>query len=1021
VHGWDQAESSRNLNASLRIGIVCGILFVSGIGALIFETLWLRLSGLAFGNSVWAVALILSSFMGGLALGNAIAATSRIRRWRPLHLYALLEVLVALLGCTIVFGLPALGGLLRPVWQLLWNYQPALLGLRFVVSFLILLVPTTAMGLTLPVLIEDPMLRQTNFGRAIGFLYGSNTLGAVVGAVLGEGYLIAAFGLRGTSLAAGLASCIAAAVALFVAKCEGDTSARLLQRTFPLRVDVRYRPPWRLLFVSFGTGCILLALEVIWFRFLRLYVASSPTAFAIMLAVVLAGIGLGSILGSARAFVPSLREHSRPRDREIDRSYNSARSGQQEVSGEGAENGTRGRCAPQSALPILLLLAAIATLLCYLCFPGELVPVPTGVFDLKWWQIGLLSIALMFPVAFLSGILFPFIASTVQASVKDRMNTTGVTTLFNTVGAALGPLIASFVLLPGIGYQWSLIFCAAGYALLSIPAAGPILLQKRTKEITASNADASSPFPSVKTSIILIGLWATLIVVLGIFPHRRAQAHFEHASHFYEVDDQGHSLARVVKKIEGSSDTWQLLRRDLFGQAFYYRLLVNAFSMSATDLRDQRYMRLFAYLPFAFRPEAQEVLLLCYGCGVTADALLRGPNVRRMDVVDISKEAFHLADFYKGTNYSNPLREPRAHPVVQDGRFFLQASLRRYDIITGEPPPPKVTGSVNLYTQEFFSLMKDRLKNGGIATFWLPIGQLKVEESKAILRAFRNAFSNALVWASADEEWIMMGINGAGHKVSEEEIRRLWSEPGSGEDLRRIGVEVPQQLGALFLMDGEEIDHITHDIAPLTDNYPKRLSSQLGDDKVNFRFASAYMDAPSAAARFVRSRTIAQIWPETLNTSIESFFAVRQTRFLSDTIGSNKLAELDLYLRGSRLRTPVLEVLGSDELRFAIADRLARNSVAPPIEILPDLIAGALARRDIGEAVHLLEHEKDHGMFTLNDAFLLTYLYCLSGSVEKAEAFAASNIGLIQNDWFVDWLWEKLKNDFGFHPPANHE
>src|SRR4030095_2735797 len=151
------------------------------------------------------------------------------------------------------------------------------------------------MGLTLPVLIEDPMLRQTNFGGAIGFLYGSNTLGAVAGAALGEGYLIAGFGLRGTSLAAGLASCIAAAVALIVAKCEGDTSTHLLQRTFPLRLDVRYRPPWRLLFLSFGTGCILLALEMIWFRFLRLYVASSPTAFAIMLAVVLAGIGFGSV------------------------------------------------------------------------------------------------------------------------------------------------------------------------------------------------------------------------------------------------------------------------------------------------------------------------------------------------------------------------------------------------------------------------------------------------------------------------------------------------------------------------------------------------------------------------------------------------------------------------------------------------------------------------------------------------------------------------------------------------------
>ncbi len=122
----------------MRVAILSGILFLSGIGALIFETLWLRLSGLAFGNSIWAAALILSSFMAGLALGSALAASSKIRRWRPLYLYAVLEILVAFFGCTIVFGLPVLGDWMRPVWQTLWNYQPTLLGLRFVVSFLIL-------------------------------------------------------------------------------------------------------------------------------------------------------------------------------------------------------------------------------------------------------------------------------------------------------------------------------------------------------------------------------------------------------------------------------------------------------------------------------------------------------------------------------------------------------------------------------------------------------------------------------------------------------------------------------------------------------------------------------------------------------------------------------------------------------------------------------------------------------------------------------------------------------------------
>jgi hypothetical protein len=137
-------------------------------------------------------------------------------------------------------------------------------------------------------------------------------------------------------------------------------------------------------------------------------------------------------------------------------------------------------------------------------------------------------------------------------------------------------------------------------------------------------------------------------------------------------------------------------------------------------------------------------------------------------------------------------------------------------------------------------------------------------------------------------------------------------------------------------------------------------------------------------------------------------------------IGSNKLAELDLYLRHSGLRIPVLEVLGSDGFRLAIAERVANRSPRPPLETIPDLVAGALAQRDIDRAIRLLEEKKDRGTFNLNDTFLLTYLYCLNGSVDKAEALAAKNAGLIKKDWFVDWLWKKLENDFGFHPPQRN-
>ncbi len=965
-HASETVESQ-----SARVAVLCGVLFLSGTGALIFETLWLRLSGLAFGNSIWAAALILSSFMAGLALGNTLAASSRIRRWRPLHFYAVLELTVAFFGCAIVFDLPMLGELMRPLWQLLWNHQPALLGLRFVMSFLVLLLPTTAMGLTLPVIIEDQLLRQTQFSRAIGFLYGANTLGAMAGAVLSEAYLIRAFGLYGTSLAAAFALCVAAAAASSVVRFGSRQHvpafkiADASHSKFPLRFDLGYRPPWRLLFVSFGTGLIFLALEVIWFRFLRLYVASSPTAFAIMLAVVLAGIGVGGIIAGA-----------------IHRS--SAR--------------------PNHLLPVLLLAAAVLVLLSYLFFPGELVPTPTGVFDLRWWQIAVLCLALMFPVALLSGILFPSIATEVQARVGDRMNSTGIASLLNTTGAAIGPLVATFVLLPALGYQFSLICCAAGYGLLSI--------------FVTKCATLSLRRP---VGISIVVLWAALVLGIVFFPRGRAEAHFEHASRPYEMESQGHVLAHVVKRMEGTSDTWQLLRRDLFGQPYYYRLLAGAFSMSATNPRNQRYMRLFAYLPLAFNPGARDVLLLCYGCGVTADAFTRKSTLERIDVADISKEVLALADFYSGINYSNPLRDPRVHAIVQDGRFFLQSSPRQYDIISGEPPPPKVAGAVNLYTQEFFSLMRRRLKEGGIATFWLPINQLKLEETKAILRAFHNAFPNASVWGGADQDWIMMGINGPGRRVSDGELRRLWNDPATGADLRRIGIEVPQQLGALFLMDGDDIARITHNVAPLTDVYPKRLTDEPWDDEANRRFAFTYLTAPAAIERFVHSSLIHKIWPETSTppAELESFFILRQSRYLSDTIGSNKLAELDLYLRHSRLRIPVLEVLGSDAFRVSIAERVAKDSATPPLEIMPDLIAGALAQRNIGRAIGFLESERDQGVFGANDMFLLTYLYCLNGSVEKAETLIADNGAAIKKDHFVDWLWGKLKNDFGFHPPAN--
>ncbi|MFN2622250.1 MAG: hypothetical protein ABR611_05335 [Chthoniobacterales bacterium] len=940
----------------MRVAIVSVILFLSGTSALLFQTLWLRLSGLAFGNSVWSAALILSSFMAGLALGSAIAASSTVGRLRPLRIYAGLEMIVALFGCTLVFSIPLLGEWMRPVFQALWNHQQFLNVIRFAVSFLILLIPTTAMGLTLPILLEDPLLKRQQFGLAIGLLYGANTFGAMTGALLGETYLVRACGLLGTALTAAGICCGATVIALVFAGAKPVAVGQTLSR-FRLRVSLAMPPPWMLLLVSLGTGTLFLGLEVIWFRFLRLYVASTSTAFSVMLAVVLAGIGLGSVVSS---LIPD-------------------------------------RVAPRrQLLPVLLLLAANATLLSYLFFPVPVLPPnPPASNSVFLRQAGLLSLALMFPVAFVSGALLPAIVTCVQSQVTSRMNSVGITVLFNTVGAALGPMLAGFILLPRLGFQSSLILCAGAYGGLAI-----LTSQRQSWSIRRL------------PGIAMVSLSAIVVLILAIFPYHRDEIHFANARRPYEADG-----SVLVKKIEGTADTYQLLRRDLYGQPYYYRLVTNSYSMSGTLPRSQRYMRLFAYLPLALRPESENALVIGYGVGVTADAFTRDGRLKHLDIVDISKEVFDLADLYTGPGYANPLRDPRVTTFVQDGRFFLQASPERYDVITGEPPPVKTAGTVNLYTQQFFSLMNRRLKDGGIASFWLPLYQLTENETKAILRAFHNAFPNASLWATSDLEWIMIGMKPPLRKPDEELARGLWTDPGSRADLVRIGLEVPEQIRALFVIDAEEIDRITQGVAPLTDFYPKRLTDAQPDLNAAYRFGYGYLESSGAQSRFFASSLIREIWPNERKELLEPLFLLRETRYRSEMSGSNWLAELDLYLRHSSLRTPVLAVQNSDEFRLALAERLAADSYALPPDAGHDLLAGALARRDFDAAIRLLESERDRGFLNSNDLFLLTYLYCLNGSVEKAEALAAANAASVRKDWFVDWLWGELQAEFGFRPP----
>lgn len=218
-------------------------------------------------------------------------------------------------------------------------------------------------------------------------------------------------------------------------------------------------------------------------------------------------------------------------------------------------------------------------------------------------------------------------------------------------------------------------------------------------------------------------------------------------------------------------------------------------------------------------------------------------------------------------------------------------------------------------------------------------------------------------------------------------------------------------------MDGQEIDRVTAGIEPLTDSYPKRLTDVPADEKASHELAWPFMKGTEASRRFLSSSLTERIWPEALKTSLEPFFIIREMRYRASVSKTNWLAELDIHLRGSRLRAPVLDVLETNAFRVALAEKYAVNLQPAPAEALPDLIAAALARRDFRGAIQLLEDKRARGFAHRNDIFLLTYLYCLNGNVDKAESLAAVTTGSDRKDAFAEWLWGKLQAEYGFRPP----
>ncbi len=412
---------------AVRFAALLGLVFFSGASALVYQVLWQRLLSITFGVTVFATSTVLAAFMGGLTLGSLLAPRLVRRGGRPLATFAAAEILIAVSALVTPLALEGAERLYQGAQILAPDSFGVLTAARLAGSFLVLLVPTMLMGMTLPLLCASTLVRGSHFGTRLGLVYGINTAGGVLG-VLATGFLlIGAIGMRQTFL---LAAALNLSVGLLAFALSTREDGRV-EAAAPAPTARSKAPPrvQRLVLVVMGvSGAAALALEVVWYRILVQFVTATSYAFTAMLAAVLAGIALGGVLAA--------RILDTPRD------------------------GLRWLAALQLATAIAVV--ASFTLFARNFEGGAQVTAPIDA-----------SLAIVFPAALLMGLAFPialrlFTGDAHAESPAGAARRVGTLYAVNTLGAIAGSLTGGFLLCPALGSRLSLITGATAFALTGI-------------------------------------------------------------------------------------------------------------------------------------------------------------------------------------------------------------------------------------------------------------------------------------------------------------------------------------------------------------------------------------------------------------------------------------------------------------------------------------------------------------------------------------------------------------------------
>ncbi len=685
--GGDRALADREARLDRTL---LAFFLASGAAALIYEVVWFHLLRLVIGASALSLGILLASFMGGMCLGSLLLPRLVHPGRQPLRVYAGLEIGIGGLGLLLLVALPAA----RQVYLELFGYGAMGIALRAAIAGVLLLPPTALMGATLPAIARRYPASAGGMSK-LGLLYGANTIGAVLGCLAAGFLLLPRFDVGvATGVAAALNFAIGAG-ALWLARGSSH-AAPAPQAPAPPPPGAAAAPVFLAVALS---GLTALGAQVVWTRLLSLLFGGTTYTFAIILAVFLAGLGIGSVLAAS-----ALRRGFESR---------SLLAGSQLL-----------------LVPALLYAGWVMAQVTPYSSPLRIAPV-ASLHVLNTFR----CLEAILPATLLWGASFPLALAAASAGRRDTGRSSGHVYAANTIGAILGALLVTFAGVPLWGTRGSQAFLigAAGVSAAALYLAGAT--GPRRESVSAG----AVPVRAASRALVALSLGAALVGVLltpGFAPQFLA-----HGRYVWRIGP-GQGFPFIA---EGITSTVAVSTR---GSHRYFH--VSGKIEASTERADMRLQRLLGNLSALAHERPRRVLIVGLGAGVTAGSFVLHPEVERIVICEIEPRVVVAASrFFSDVNH-DVLSDPRVEVIFDDARHFLTTSHEQFDVITSDPIHPWVRGNSVLFSKEYYEIVRQRLAPGGLATQWVPLYETSRRAIKIQMRTFFDAFPGGTVWNSQE-------------------------------------------------------------------------------------------------------------------------------------------------------------------------------------------------------------------------------------------------------------------------------